>query len=707
MLQLTIYTSCAARFWSVRQFRKFINMLRFSIMFVNLKAYGYIFTALVLLLYCGLSIATVNAQQAPQEADAPGLIAGIVTDSAGMPLAGIAVSLYRNPEGQLRTVMTDVKGAYRFGLLAAGIYQLSFHDSSGQYALQFYGGAPVRSTATDIVMTGEAVTLAPVTLVAGSWILGTITNQTGAALGAVTIRAFMKVQDQWQLVAASQMSTAVPEYFLSGLPAGRYALCAGNDTITECYDKVLIMYPPIPLGLDAASPISLAMGEIQRDINFTLGRYAGLGEIRGYVANAAGAPLGNITVKAYRQGDNDTAFAWVKTGQTTDTGYYLLDSLAPGYYKIAFSDSEKHLYSDQYYKEADSLMAAQPLAITRDTRPTMVNATMHMGGRVVGKLRLAGEEVSAAQLWFYQQTTDGWQERGFVAVATNGFYTAAGLATGFYRVKGEVQLDGALYQGYHGGLTLASAIDLKVTAGATLTQDLDLEVAPDLFASVISGTVRSAEQPLVGIQVEAISASNSHVIVYTTSDQQGRYQIAGLPNDHYYLRFSDPAGIYAFSWYSDQWPATNKPPLRKEDATSVRIEGATIASGIDGTLVGAGAIQGQVRGPTGTPAIGFQVYAFAADDPAKWLWPSCYAVERCVPTSVTDQQGRYQIVGLPPGRYHVGFFREVYDQYGWYYPHGSYLDHAGDVIVQAGAVTNGIDGTVGLLPRIFLPFVAR
>ena len=682
-------------------------MLHFLTTRTRMKFSHCLLTACALLFCLGLTTAGVKAQQLPQSPDAPGVITGVVTNGAGESLAGIAVDLYRNPEGKLRTVITDAGGSYRFGLLAAGIYQLSFHDPSGQYALQFYGGTPVRTTATDIVVAGEAVTLAPVTLVAGSWILGTITNQTGAALGAVTIRAFMKVQDQWQLVAASQMSTAVPEYFLSGLPAGRYALCAGNDTITECYDKVLIMYPPIPLGLDAASPISLAVGEIQRDINFTLGRYAGLGEIQGYVANAAGAPLGNITVKAYRQGDNDTAFAWVKTGQTTDTGYYLLDSLAPGYYKIAFSDREKHLYSDQYYQEADSLIAAQPLAITRDTRQTMVNATMHMGGRVVGKLRLAGEEVSAAQLWFYQQTADGWQERGFVTVAANGFYTATGLATGLYRVKGEVQLDGALYQGYHGGLTLASAIDLKVTAGATLTQDLDLDVAPDLFASVISGTVRSAEQPLAGIQVEAISASNSHVIVYTTSDQQGRYQIVGLPNDHYYLRFADPAGIYAFSWYRRQSSAMIEPPLRKEDGATVFIKGTTVAPAIDGTLTRAGAIQGQVRWSTGEPASSFYVYVFAADHSSSWLWPGCYAIDRCAPAIVTDQQGRYQIEGLPPGRYHVGFFRRVDDRNGRYYPLSESLENAGDVIVQAGAVATGIDGTVGPLPQIFLPFVAR
>lgn len=666
-------------------------MLHFLTTLTRMKFIHCLLIACSLLFCLRLTTVALKAQSLPQSPDAPGVIAGVVTDSAGMPLTGIAVSLYRNPEGQLRTVMTDAKGAYRFGLLAAGIYQLSFHDSSGQYALQFYGGAPVRAIATDIVVAGESVTLAPVTLVAGSWILGTITNQTGAALGAVTIRAFMKVQDQWQLVAASQMSTAVPEYFLSGLPAGRYALCAGNDTITEC----------------KASPISLAVGEIQRDINFTLGRYAGLGEIRGYVANAAGTPLGNITVKAYRQGDNDTAFVWVKTGQTTDTGYYLLDSLAPGYYKIAFSDREKHLYSDQYYKEADSLMAAQPLAITRDTRQTMVNATMHMGGRVVGKLRLASEEVSAAQLWFYQQTADGWQERGFVTVAANGFYTATGLATGLYRVKGEVQLDGALYQGYHGGLTLASAIDLTVTAGATLTQDLDLEVAADLFASVISGTVRSAEQPLAGIQVEAISASNSHVIVYTTSDQQGRYQIAGLPNDHYYLRFSDPAGIYAFSWYRHQSSAIIEPPLRKEDGATVFIKGATVAPAIDGTLTRSGAIQGQVRWSTGEPASSLYVYVFAADHSSSWLWPACYAIDRCAPAIVTDQQGRYQIEGLPPGRYNVGFFRRVDDRNGRYYPLSESLENAGDVIVQAGAVTTGIDGTVGPLPQLFLPFVAR
>ena len=76
-------------------------------------------------------------------------------------------------------------------------------------------------------------------------------------------------------------------------------------------------------------------------------------------------------------------------------------------------------------------------------------------------------------------------------------------------------------------------------------------------------------------------------------------------------------------------------------------------------------------------------------------------------SSVTDQQGRYQIEGLPPGRYHVGFFRRVDDRNGRYYPLSESLENAGDVIVQAGAVTTGIDGIVGPLPQLFFPFVAR
>lgn len=697
----------------IKSTKEFIKMKQFLTKLTHMKFSHCLGIAFGLLFCLRLTSVAVKAQQLPQSPDAPGVLTGVVTNGAGEPLTSIAVSLYRQDEWPLRTVTTDGNGVYRIGLLAAGIYQLAFRDPAEQYALQFYGGALVKATATDIVVAGQVVTLAPVSLAPGSQITGTITNRTGMPLGQIRIRAFAKVQhqgqDQWHPVVEKWLPEEAQSYSLGGLPAGVFYLCAGNYTVAECYPDIVADNNSIPEDIALAQKIILAVGQQHTNIDFFLGDSASRGEISGYVTNATGAPLATIRVSAYAvRADAPPTFALAKTAQTDGAGYYRLPYLLPSSYVIVFQDTEKHLYAEQFYPQADSLLTAQPITVTAGNQVGSPNVVMVTGGQMVGQVRVAGEVTNDVRLWFYRQSADGWLGQGFAWVDAGGVYTATGLATGLYRVQGEVRLNGgSYYRGYHGGLTPESATTVQVTAGATLTQDLDLVVASDLFAGVISGTVRSAGQPLAAIQVEVISANN-RVVVYTTSDQQGRYQIGGLPDDRYYVHFADPTATYAFSWHGLPWSPTSEPPLHKEGATTVLIEGATIADNIDGALVRAGAIQGGVRWDNGAPALGITVQLFARDDQRNWEWLVCYALNHCPYTTLTDAQGRYHFQGLPPGRYRVGFFpASFYDPGQRYYPMSPSLQNAGDVMVAVGAVTTGIDGIVGPLPQIFLPFVAR
>lgn len=679
-------------------------MLHFLITRTRMKFSPCLLIACALLFCLGLTAVGVKAQQLPQSPDAPGVITGVVTNGAGESLAGIAVDLYRNPEGKLRTVMTDASGGYRFGLLAAGLYYLAFRDPAEQYALQFYGGAPVQAAAKEIAVAGAAVTVPPVTLVAGSRITGTITHPANLPLGPVTLQLFVKVQNAWRLVTEGQMPADAQQYSLGGLPGGAFRFCVSNHLLAECYNDIVSDTQPIPSGLDGAQDLLLAVGQQRDRINFILGDSASHGTISGYVYAESGAPLANITVSAYYKGADGQIVGEARTTQTNVAGYYHLPYLRPGSYFVGFHDRGSYRYAEQYYGESASLQTAQPIMITAGSRAWPIMATLGIGGQVVGQVRIAGEVGNAVQLRFFQQSGGGWREPGLAVVDASGAYTATGLATGLYHVFGEGLLDGVRYFGYHGGQTLASATHIQVTAGTTLPQDLNFAVASDFRTGLISGTVRSTGQPVAGIQVEAISATNGHVVVYTTTQEQGRYQIAGLLDDAYYLRFSDPNGVYAPSWYRHWWSTPDAPPIRREQATIVLIDGARSARDIDGTLVRAGVIQGQVRLANGEPAVGVQVNLFDAANPSGWQWSACYAMTRCIPAIVTDQQGRYQITGLPPGRYYVGFFGMGATRY---YPMSAALENADEVIVQADAVTTGINGIVGPLPQIFLPFVAQ
>ena len=64
------------------------------------------------------------ASQAPQ---APaGMVAGRVVDTAGLPLADVAVVLGRAPSETPQTTKTDASGTYRFAAIPDGTYSVSF-----------------------------------------------------------------------------------------------------------------------------------------------------------------------------------------------------------------------------------------------------------------------------------------------------------------------------------------------------------------------------------------------------------------------------------------------------------------------------------------------------------------------------------------------------------------------------------------------------
>ena len=100
------------------------------------------------------------AQMAPANPDAPGSIAGTITDEVGAPVAGAEVQLYRQDiNGWLlaRVVRSDATGAYRAGVLATGAYRILVSDPAGVYAQSYYPNALIIDDAVSIMVAGADV----------------------------------------------------------------------------------------------------------------------------------------------------------------------------------------------------------------------------------------------------------------------------------------------------------------------------------------------------------------------------------------------------------------------------------------------------------------------------------------------------------------------------------------------------------------------
>ncbi len=60
-------------------------------------------------------------------------VTGAVSDSAGKPVAGVAVTAYGADGSPAATATTDAEGAYTLGRLRAGTCKLEFKDASGKF----------------------------------------------------------------------------------------------------------------------------------------------------------------------------------------------------------------------------------------------------------------------------------------------------------------------------------------------------------------------------------------------------------------------------------------------------------------------------------------------------------------------------------------------------------------------------------------------
>jgi hypothetical protein len=103
-----------------------------------------------------------------------------------------------------------------------------------------------------------------------------------------------------------------------------------------------------------------------------------------------------------------------------------------------------------------------------------------------------------------------------------------------------------------------------------------------------------------------------------------------------------------------------------------------------------GAVTGQLRAPDGAPAIGVWVAALPlpANNAIPADGPQYYSPPVPVSETMTDNQGRYRLGNIPPGRYHIiaGVIGD-----GTYYPAAANTAAATLITVNPGATTPNLD----------------
>lgn len=344
----------------------------------------------------------------------------------------------------------------------------------------------------------------------------------------------------------------------------------------------------------------------------------------------ASAGLTGIDVRVY---DATSGLAVTKT--VTGAGGSYSVSVAPGSYKVRFSDASGH-WELQWYPGVSTIGAASPITVS-GSGPTTVDAVM-----VATRTLLAGEAETASDhiiplagidVRVYSGST------GLLAAKTvsgvSGQYAIADLPPGKYRVRFSDP------SGTYGLIWYPSASTQTQAVLVSLADGAQASAAGLMYRTGrISGTVRNGSGGLAGIDVRLYDANTGGVVAKTVSGAGGAYVFAQLSQGaygraFYRVRFSDGTGTYALQWYSGA-ASTGAAAV-----VTIDVRAGTSPGPLDALMLPTGALSGRLTdGTNGVAGIKVRVYTSGG---------------RSVTNVVTDATGHYSVTGLAVGPYELQF----------------------------------------------------
>jgi hypothetical protein len=582
-------------------------------------------------------------------AAAGGSISGHVENTAGEPLQSIEVWA-SGESGPYGYGYTNAEGDYTISELPDDAYRVSFEQGSGDlYAWQYYDGVRRYEEATLVTISGGgAQSGIDAVMQENGEIEGTVTKAAdGSTLEGIEVCAYADGAE-WE--SACGETGADGKYAISALAAGSYKVRfapAGEQGLESQY------YDGEP-SAEAADLVTVEGGKATTGVDGAL--HAGA-TISGTVTDAGGTALQGIQVCAYEAEGPHSDESHCAT--SAEDGDYAIGGLAAGGYVVQFIGGGN--LASQYYDGAGQRSEARTIPVAAEEAVTGIDAVMHLGGEIEGKVTKAGgapfEGITVCVL---KMSNCGYTNSA-------GEYKILGVPAGQYKVE-FYGSGNYLSQYYDGKETSAEADPITVTEGGTKA-NVDAELQE---GGTIEGTISAA--------IGGAAISGASVCVHGTasgesrcdySDSAGKYAIEALPPGGYQVEFYAPGGSGLTNQYYDG-------KERAAEADEVTLQKAQIKTGIDAHLREGGRLKGKVTVVGGGGIGGVEVCASAVE-----FGQFC---------DQTEPNGEYEITGLYGGRYRVEFDAEAAGNYvSEYYDGKATRAEASLVAVTEEHLTDGID----------------
>lgn len=596
-----------------------------------------------------------------------GTVSGTVTDSAGEPVAGLAVAVRSHPleavqglptapPGPAWTATTDEAGRYAVPGVLAGAVRVQFGPvGAGGLAVEFNGDAPTVDLAPDLEVTAGEELQVDAELGDEARLEGTVRALPGTGPeGRRTVVAELRVGDTWVDVA-QVAAGARGRYVLRRLPAGSYRVRAEGAASGRVH------HPAAPTA-SRVDVVRVRAGDTVDGVDITM---RGPGRLVGQALAADGTPLAGTWVNVYERAASTSKGSFVvglRRVRADATGRFELALPARDYGIWVGAGAFPYLCSDTVRALVDRVTLTSGTTTVRDAR---ARPTSTISGRVTDD---AGRPIRGAAV---RATPVASACEASATTGPDGRYRMRGVVAGRYDVWFSSDA-GHLPQGLSVG---RGERVLTVAPGRPVT---------GVDASLARGGRIVGRVSLVG------EGSPAELVVYADSDPvpgedvtysaearvgpDGRFELVALHPATYRLRFAGfDEGSVLTHYDGDGTTSTSA-----ADAVGVEVPAGTTIRGLEALLDLSARVEGRVVDGDGAPRKDIQVVAYASD-PATGEWEE-------VASAWTGGQGRYAVKGLPAGTYRIGFAGGEQ-----FHPGAESVEDADDVILEPGETAAGLD----------------
>ncbi|NTU79905.1 MAG: hypothetical protein HGA45_10955 [Chloroflexales bacterium] len=565
---------------------------------------------------------------APAQATGSGGIVGHVRDASGAGLVGVTV--------EARDVEGDLVGVARSR--ANGVYIVPTGLATGQYTVTarpainpdfaLFASATVAPVA---VTSPEMTSDVDLTLPAGGGLAGKVTAGD-AGVGGVRVSAIAG-----GVTLGADVTSATGTYSITNLPVGSYTLAFDPRASLRAG-----LYSSGELGGQ-----SVAAGQISAVADFALAPSDSTGIIAGTVSDATtSAGISDvivvITPAVAAQGETR-----VSVSHTEADGSYTSDPLPEGSYRVQFVTLFSEVvtttrYSGEFYNDAATFAESDPVSVSLG-QTTTADASLALGGSISGTV--TGRDVGALEDVFVLALDSSGVPRGLTLTDADGAYTLRGLRVGSYTVKfiasHSVNTEAQAFYDTSYDTTPATPdpTPVAVDVGAAVTGiDITLELGVQIVGTVSAG---DTGEPLNGVIVVFIAeplGGQATLAGATLTDTAGSYSSPALGPGRYKIFYTTVSSPDATSrTYQDEYL---NDAATLETATPVLVGTSTITRNAE--LAPGGTVSGRVSAASTEEGLG-GVFVVARSGAT------------VVGGTITDEEGRYSLEGLPAGQVTLTF----------------------------------------------------